>query len=74
MWQLESQGSGEGKKLPHFRAPRKKERLIAGYSSRAFMVLNSVNPLTPNIKEQILLSCPHTFLFTSLILMTSEFE
>ena len=23
---------------------------------------NFVNPLTPNIKEQILLSCPHTFL------------
>ena len=22
----------------------------------------SINPLTPNIKEQILLSCPHTFL------------
>ena len=23
---------------------------------------SSINPLTPNIKDQILLSCPHTFL------------
>ena len=39
----------------------------------------SINPLTPNVKEQILLSCPHTFhikftLGISLILMTSGIE
>ena len=27
-----------------------------------YMVRTLINPLTPDIKEQILLSCPHTFL------------
>ena len=30
--------------------------------SELFNVDGAFNPLTPNIKDQILLSCPHTFL------------
>ena len=38
-------------------------RKVNNYFENIFSLFENVfNPLSPNIKEQILLSCPHTFL------------